>query len=335
MRIAVIGAGAMGSLFGALLSTVAGVWLVTGWREQAEAIRRHGLHLLESTGEKTVTLPVALDPAEVGPVDLAIIFVKSHQTEQAARKAQAILKPSGLALTLQNGLGNREVLAETLGEARAWQGVTAHGATLLGPGYVRHAGTGPTHLETRPEIAARAAEVASLFTRAGLDTHLSDDLAGLLWGKLLVNAGINALTAILRVPNGALARSPAADSLMARAVAEAAAVAKAKGIKLPYADPVRAAREVATATAANRSSMLQDVLRGSRTEVDVINGAIVREAGCLGLGAPVNEFLAETVKALEDSYGAILGEAGKETPAGLPTARHRAHWSEPPLPPCG
>ena len=175
-RITIIGAGAMGSLFGGLLASVAQVELVDPWREHVEAMRREGLRLVEPDGEKVIPISATTDPAEVGPADLAIVFLKSHQTEWGAEVAHRILKPDGLALTLQNGLGNRDVLARMLGEARAWQGVTAHGATLLGPGRVRHAGRGPTHLETRPEIAERAQEVATLFQQAGIETHLSPDL---------------------------------------------------------------------------------------------------------------------------------------------------------------
>jgi 2-dehydropantoate 2-reductase len=169
---------------------------------------------------------------------------------------------------------------------------------------VRHAGQGPTHLETRPDVASRAEQVADLFRQAGIETHLSPDLDSLIWGKLVVNVGINALTGILRVPNGLLREIEPALSLMDAAVREAVQVARAKGIALPYDDPIHKVHEVCTATAANRSSMLQDVLRGSSTEIDVINGAIVREASALGLQAPVNQMLTQFIKAIEASYSA-------------------------------
>jgi len=303
-RITIIGAGAMGSLFGGLLSSVAQVELVDPWREHVEAIRREGLRLVEPDGDKVIQISATADPAEVGPTDLAIIFLKSHQTEWGAEVASRVLKSDGLALTLQNGLGNRDVLARVLGEARAWQGVTAHGATLLGPGQVRHAGRGPTHLETRPDIAKRAQEVAHLFQQAGIETHLSPDLDSLIWGKLVINAGVNALTGILRVPNGKLGEIEAARALMDAAVEEAVQVARAKGVALPYDNPIHKVRDVCAATAANRSSMLQDVLRGSPTEIGVINGAIVREADKLGLQAPVNQMLTGLLTAIEASYAA-------------------------------
>jgi 2-dehydropantoate 2-reductase len=150
------------------------------------------------------------------------------------------------------------------------------------------------------------AALAELFRACGLPADLSDDLESLVWGKLVVNAGINALTALLRVPNGALAESAEATALLAGAVAEAAAVARARGTPLPYADPLAHTLEVARATGANRSSMLQDVLRGSPTEIDAINGAVAREGLRLGVPTPVNSMLAALVGALDATAGARI-----------------------------
>lgn len=307
MRVVVIGSGAMGSLYGAYLSRVAEVVLFDPWEAHIRAIQQDGLLLEELDGsEVRVFLPATNDPTDLREADLALIFVKSHQTRWAAEVAAQALKPDGLALTLQNGVGNREVVAEVLGEARAVQGVTAHGATLLGPGHVRHAGKGPTHLGYTPENEARVRRVAEAFQEAGLEVHLLADLNSLVWGKLVVNVGINALTAILRVHNGRLLEIPAARALMARAVQEAVAVAERLGIALPYPDPVARTEEVCRATGPNRSSMLADVLRGSPTEIDVINGAIVREGARLSVPTPVNEVLVSLIKAIEASYDVRL-----------------------------
>ena len=305
MRIAVVGAGAMGSLFGGKLSVVTEVTLLDTWAEHVAAMQRDGLRIVELDGRET-TIPVTAtaDPAAVLEVDLVIIFVKSHGTRQASLWASRFLAPGGLALTLQNGVGNGEMMAEALGADRVVAGVTSHGATLLGPGRVRHAGCGPTHIATRPEIAARLSGVAAVFEQAGFEVHLSDDLESLVWGKLIINVGINGLTAILRVPNGQLVEIPAASALMAQAVEEAEAVCQAKGISLPYDDPLGRVQEVARATATNRASMLQDVLRGVPTEIGVINEAIVREGKRLGIPTPVNEFIVTTIRAIEGSYAA-------------------------------
>ncbi|MEJ2558326.1 MAG: 2-dehydropantoate 2-reductase [Anaerolineae bacterium] len=304
MKIAVIGAGAMGSLFGGKLSPYADVWLVDPWASHVQTLQRDGLRLTELDGtESIIPVQATTDSAAVGGgVDLVIIFVKSHQTAEAAQWARPLLKPDGLALTLQNGLGNLQTISNMLGEARAVQGVTSHGATLLGPGGVRHAGQGPTHIAIQPSIAERLNAVAALFRQAGFEIHLSNNLDGLLWGKLVINVGINPLTAILRVPNGVLAELEPASALMAATVDEAVRVAHAKGIALPYDDPQGQVKAVAVATGSNCSSMLSDVLRGVPTEIDVINGTIVREGTRLGIPTPVNQTLVWLIKAIEASY---------------------------------
>lgn len=306
-HIAIVGAGAMGSLFGGLLAAVTKVTLLDPWADHVAAIQKEQLRITTLDGnELRVSVAATTDPGEVPAADLAIIFVKSHATEQASRWAARFLKANGLALTLQNGVGNAEVMAAVLGEERVVAGVTAHGATLLGPGRVRHAGRGSTHIATRPAIAGSLADIARTFEQAGLEVQLSDNLDSLVWGKLIVNVGINALTAILRVPNGQLVESPAASTLMTKAVEEAIAVCRAKGISLPYDDPLERVKQVARATATNRSSMLQDVLRGVPTEIRVINGAIVREGKEIDIPTPTNQFILAVVQAIEESCASRL-----------------------------
>lgn len=292
----------MGSLFGGILAPVTSVVLLDPWQAHVEAINQHGLRIVSPDGERTVPLKAVSSPEPVGTVDLIIVFVKSHQTAWAARIARDLLKPDGLALTLQNGLGNGETLASILGEERTCVGVTSHGATLLGPGQVRHAGQGPTHLGRTPAIADKVTAVADLFAQAGLETHVSDDLDGLIWGKLVINVGINGLTALLRVKNGVLEQTEPLRDVMDAAVREAVEVARAKGIVLPYPDGVERVRAVCRATAANRSSMLQDALRQQITENEVISGAIVREAARLGIAVPVNQTIYNLVKGMEATY---------------------------------
>jgi 2-dehydropantoate 2-reductase len=306
MKIAIMGAGAMGSLFGAKLSPLADVWLVDPWVAHIHVMQREGLLLTGLDGESSVVLVQATtDPDEIGgEVDLAIIFVKSHQTAEAARWAKPLLKPGGLALTLQNGLGNLEVIAGVLGAERAIQGVTAHGATLVGPGQVRHAGQGMTHIASKPSVASQLNQVIKLFKQAGFETEASENLDTLLWGKLIINVAINPLTAILRVLNGQLVEVKAARELMMAAVDEAVRVAEVKGINLPYDDAHERVRTVAIATGRNRSSMLSDVLRHVPTEIDVINGVIVREGAKLDVPTPVNQSLVWLVKAIEATYEA-------------------------------
>jgi 2-dehydropantoate 2-reductase len=206
----------------------------------------------------------------------------------------------GLALTLQNGWGNRETLEQALGSERVALGITTMGATLLEPGRVRMGGQGPITLGKH----ARLQPLADLLAAAGFDVRHADDVSGLAWGKLVINAAINPLTALLRVPNGELLARPSARELMGQAAAEAAAVGVARGLHLPFADPIAAAEDVAQRTAANHSSMYQDVQHGRPTEIDAICGAVVQSGERTGVPAPVNRALWLLVRALKT--GTIL-----------------------------
>jgi 2-dehydropantoate 2-reductase len=300
MQIVIIGAGALGGVVGFHLAAQADVTLVDPWVEHVAVINRDGLRCEIDGVEQVRRVRAVSDPAAAGPAAVALVLVKAQQTPWAAGAAQTLLALDGVAYTLQNGLGNAETLAAVLGAERVGQGVTSVGATLLGPGRVRCAGLGPTTLGAQPNPTL-AAELAAACAAAGLPASVSADLDGLVWGKLLVNVAINALTALLRVPNGALASIAPAREVLTAAVAEAAAVAAARGISLPYADPVARALEVVEATATNRSSMLQDVLRGAATEIATINGAIVREGARLGVPTPVNWSLTRLVEAVEQA----------------------------------
>ena len=301
MEILIIGAGAMGGLFGALLAPHAAVSLFTTNGEHAQVIQRDGLTLTGMDGLVRRTEVRALtDPAQYGgQADLILICTKARSTDAAARTAHGLLARDGLVLTLQNGLGNLERIAAVVGPARASAGITAQAATLLAPGRVRHAGSGPTVLAALPGQDQRIAAIAELFNRAGIETRITDDVDALLWSKLIVNVGINALTALLRVPNGVLAEVPECEQLMAEAVAEAVAVARSLNIRLAYEEQWDRVRQVCILTAANRASMLQDILRGAPTEIDGINGAVVVKGGEAGVPTPVNLLLTRLIKALE------------------------------------
>ena len=321
MKICIIGAGAMGSLLGFVLSAKAEVWLLSSWQAHVDAINAHGLRC-EEHGMETVRHPHATtDPAMVGACDAALVLVKARQTRRVAEQLRQGNKETGrqgdsndlsvspalpfslsapLVITLQNGIGNREILADALGAERVGQAVTSLGATLLGPGRVRWAGHGETVFGAVPDREAMT-RLADLFRACGLQASVVDDLDALVWGKLLVNVGINALTALLRVPNGALAEIPAARKLLEQAVTEAAQVAAARGTHLPYEDPVAHVLDVVRATAENCSSMLQDVLRGSPTEIATINGAVVREGQRLGVPTPINAVLTALLESVDAS----------------------------------
>jgi 2-dehydropantoate 2-reductase len=301
MEILIIGAGAMGGLFGALLAPFAEVTLYTTNPEHAAVINREGLALTGQDGVVRCSLIRTLsDPGQYGQrADLALIFTKARSTFAAAEVARGVLADTGLVLTLQNGIGNAEQIAAVVGKERVLVGITSQAATLLGPGQVRHAGSGPTFLAAAPGQAEQVQALVALFNRAGIDTRLAEDGDSLLWSKLIVNVGINALTALLRVPNGVLAEVPECSLLMAQAVDEAVAVARALGISLAAGDPLEQVRQICVLTRENRASMLQDILRGAPTEIDVINGAIVAKGREVGVATPVNLLLTQLVKALE------------------------------------
>jgi 2-dehydropantoate 2-reductase len=296
----------MGSLYGALLSAAEGVdvCLIDIQREHVDAVNGGGLFVEDAASGLTTryaNLRAVTDARAAGEADLAIVFVKSMHTEGAVRENRAVFGEGTTALTLQNGLGNIEALAAVVGSERLLAGTTSCGATMLGPGRIRHAGKGKTVIgEPFGGVSAERVErVAAVFARAGMETEVSDNVIGLIWDKLLVNVGINALTAIARIENGRILEYPELSELLAAAVREAAVVAAAKGIRLGFSDPAAHAREVCAATAKNRSSMLQDVSNGRLTEIDRINGSVVREAAALGLVAPVNETLTGLVKFFE------------------------------------
>lgn len=291
----VVGTGALATLFAARLGRLTSVLMLGSWAEALAAINRDGLRLGDESAER-VRVTATADPAQAAGAQFVLVLVKAWQTSRAAGQIKSLLAPEGLALTLQNGLGNLQTLAAELGAGRVALGTTTQGVTLLGPGWAREGGTGPTHVAEHPRLGP----LVELLRAAGFETHIHPpaELESLVWAKLAVNCAINPLTALLRVPNGELLRRPEARAVMEAAASEVAAVAAAKGIRLPFEDAAARAREVAGATAGNRSSMFQDILRGAQTEVDAINGAVVREGRAAGVATPVNETLWRLVKAI-------------------------------------
>lgn len=305
MKVAVLGSGAMGCLYGgALAEAGCDVVLIDVWKDHIDAINASGLKIDGSDGGRTIkNIRGVTRPADAGTADLVVVFVKATMTEQAMRDALSLVGDKTTVLTLQNGLGNVEKLCNVLPASRVIAGTTGHGSTLVGPGHVRHAGIGDTVIgELDGSRSARVEELAALLEKAKMTAKVSTNVMGLIWTKLIVNIGINALTAVTGLKNGRLVDFPETEELMECAIKEACAVAKAKGIRFEVDDPLEHTKVVAKKTAANRSSMLQDVTAKRATEVSVINGAVVDEGRKLGVPTPVNTVLTNLILVRQKTY---------------------------------
>jgi len=304
MKTVIMGAGAMGSLFGGLLALSGKeVWLVDIWKDHIDAIQSKGLRI-EDRGEiQTIQVNATTDVASLGKADLLIFFVKTYHTEKAVRDALVLQKEDTVFLTLQNGLGNEEVFSQQVDRKKVILGVTNHGATLLGPGHIRHAGRGKTSIgELDGKVTDRVTQITQMFCKTGIETEVSSNIHDLVWAKLFVNIGINALTALTGFKNGQLLDYPETLRLMEALVSEAVEVAKRKGIRFE-GNPFDKVKIVAEATRENRSSMGQDFDFRRRTEIDAINGAVVREAERLGISVHANQLVTDLVKAIGKSFG--------------------------------
>jgi 2-dehydropantoate 2-reductase len=269
------------------------------WREGLAALRQFGVTLVDPDGRLT-SYPVRVVDGSTGcePHAFALVLVKSWQTTRAAAQLKACLTDEGVALTLQNGLGNREALAAALGKERVALGVTTTGATLLSSGRVRAGGEGIVSLGEHERLGP----LAGLLQEAGFNIEMVSDLDSLLWSKLAINAAINPLTALLGAPNGDLLARPAAHELLSGLAGEVQAVAKAKGIQLTFEDAAAAAEKVARGTAENHSSMYQDIQRGAPTEIDAICGAIVAAGEAHDVPTPTNYAVWKLVQAKREGF---------------------------------
>lgn len=305
MKIALVGPGALGCLIGAYLKhrTKEEIYLYDNDPHRAKELSANGLKVETSGSQVSVKVNISSSAGEIGPCDLVIICVKSYSTEDACKDIKDMVTSSTSILTLQNGIGNIQVLNDYFGPERVMGGITNHGSTLLGTGRVRHAGRGDTIIgRADGRVLGPVRDVSNILTRAGFDTKVSKDIDSVIWGKLIINVGINALTAITRLSNGSLVECEECRQLMRTAIQEAVKVVKRKRIKLPYDDPIQKVESVCKSTSDNVSSMLQDLLHQRRTEIDYINGAIVRQAKALGISTPINEVLTNLVRTIESSY---------------------------------
>ncbi|MGI6711196.1 MAG: ketopantoate reductase family protein [Bacillota bacterium] len=301
MKIIVVGAGAMGSLVGGLLAEKgADVTLYDVAYEHINTIRNKGL-IIEYEGRRRVINVNATEKVkELGKADLLVVLVKSYDTGEALRGIEACLTSRTSVLTLQNGLGNIEAIREVVPPQQILAGVTSHGAMLLEPGMVRHNGGSKTYVgAVDKNERARAQWAARVLNLAGIETQVSEDIMGAVWTKLIVNAAINPLTAITGRFNGELVEDKDLLILMEAIVQEAVLVAKALDMELQHEDMFEYVQTICRVTAQNRSSMLMDIIRGRRTEINAINGSIVGLGVRYLVPTPVNRCMTHLVCSLE------------------------------------
>jgi len=301
MRTVVVGPGAVGCLFAALLTERANdVRLLDKSADRARAISLKGIRIEGIGGERSVRVPATADPAELGTAEFVCICVKSYDTAEAVTRALPIMGPDTAVVSFQNGLGNAEQIVRLAGSVSVICANTGHGSTNLGEGHVRHAGSGVTRAAPFTRRSTQAAlGFVGILRSSGIETEFLADADSLVWSKLIVNAAINPVTAVWNVQNGCLLDRADLRKTWTGAAREAERVAAAKGVSLLFEDAISQVEQVCRQTQANVSSMLQDVRHRKRTEIHAISGAIVNEARALGTPVPVTESLLQRVLEIE------------------------------------
>jgi len=294
VRVLVFGAGAIGSLLGGLLSEAHDVTIV-GRKPHVDRVNRQGLRITGLT--KRIVWPTAMTDVPTGDFDVVFVTTKAYDTANAVEALRAFWRRS-MFVTLQNGLGNAERIAELADRVLA--GTTSHGVTFVAPGEIHHAGVGDLAIGPwKATTAEDATRLATALTASGLPAVAIADARRALWAKVVVNAAINPLTAVLREPNGALVDHDDLRELLAAVAREAVAAANTAGVEMAEDELANRAADVAVKTAENRSSMLQDVERGRRTEIDAITGELLRVASRTGLDLPYLRILDALVRGIE------------------------------------
>jgi 2-dehydropantoate 2-reductase len=293
----IIGSGAMACLFAARIKAAGNrVTILDGWEEGLAAIRASGISITDDKDTQTVTSFSAINNVDSlqENISFALVLVKSWQTAWAAQQIKNRLAKNGIVLTLQNGLGNYEILTKELGIERTAIGVTTMGAKLLAPGSIQSHENGEIILAANPHLKG----IKVLLEEAGFRVRIEKNINQVLWGKLILNTAVNPLSALLEVPNGELLSNPYSNQLIHLLVDEALRVAEVLQISLPYENPHQHIEDVLQATAGNFTSMYQDIKRGAKTEIDAINGAIIRLGEENDIDTPVNKTIYLLIKAL-------------------------------------
>ncbi len=302
MRIDILGAGAMGCLFGALLSRANEVRLVDPNREKLALLREKGVTVLEPDGTGFTAYPGLRTPEDAAGErpELLLIFVKSGVERSALAAVKPSLGPETVLLTLQNGMGHEKAMGEIADPARILLGATQHNASLEKIGVVRHGGAGYTQIGALAGNGEGADAVAAAFSAAGIETAVSADVRGVIWRKLFMNASASALTGVFRCPLGEVAENPHIWKLCRALIGEAAAVARADGHAFEEEEIAQEIRGHLLRSKNGVTSVYADLAAGRRTEVDAITGAVAALGNQLGVPVPVSETVAEIIRAMEE-----------------------------------
>lgn len=297
MKIAIVGTGAMGSVYAALFASAGHeVWAIDRWREHVDAMRKNGLRVEGASGDRTVKVSATTDPREAGPCDLVVLATKAMHVSQAAEGLGPLLGPSTPVLSIQNGLGGPDTAASILGKDRVMVGVVGgFGASMRAPGHAHHNGWELVRLgEFGGPITERLKKVEEVWRGAGFRVKVFDDIDQLVWEKLLCNCAYSGPCGIAECTIGEVMADPDLSRISASCAAEGFAVAKERNIKLGFADPVAYVRDFGSKIPHARPSVLLDLMARRKSEIDVINGSIPR---------PTNQALTALVKAKERRLG--------------------------------
>lgn len=300
MRIAVIGAGAMGALYGGYLSRGNDVLLVDVNQRQVDAINGQGLKIHEPDGSVTLCRPRAVVSTEgEAPADVVVLFVKAMFSKSALESNRSLIGPDTYLMTLQNGSGHEDTLLGFADRAHVIIGSTQHNSAVVDFGEIRHGGSGRTVIGPVEGDAARLAPIAEAFSACGLETVCDGGVQKLIWGKMFTNVSVSVLTGVLQVPMGYIVSNPHAWALCEQLVREAVAVAAGEGLEFSAEEKIAEVRGVCERSPQGLTSIYADLRDGRKTEVDTISGSVVRASRRNGVPAPTHEAIVALVHAME------------------------------------
>ncbi|MCI0537375.1 MAG: 2-dehydropantoate 2-reductase [Verrucomicrobiales bacterium] len=325
MKIAILGAGAMGSAIGALLHKAGNqISLIDVSRPTIQAVQKHGLIIQDKAGaQQTVKVQITDQPASIGVVDLLLVFVKCYHTEAAVKAALPIIGPNTTVLSLQNGWGNGPRIAAIVGKERVVLGVCYHSATVLSPGHVLHAGQGKTFMgELNGSGGARLEGIVKTFNTAGIAVEASGQVLKEIWSKLALNVATLPTSSTVRLTADHLLDTPEMQELMKDLLREVVAVANAQNIPLDFNERWDAITGLLRKLAPNsKGSMLQDVENRRQTEIDVMCGAIIEAGARLGIATPYNRAMIGLIKGLEATFAKMPSPQLEANERSAPRAR--------------